>query len=123
MQINKAGAILIQKLNGKILILHQKASDFWGFPKGTKENSETWKIAAIRELKEETGKSYPTNLFNSCISLFTTRLYVIIGEHDYKCNIDGEEIDDYKWVTFKELTKLKLSKTTKRFLPTIKAFV
>lgn len=53
----KAGALIIKKENGKnfLLLVYRKLWDDYSFPKGSIEDGETAKEAAIRELKEETG--------------------------------------------------------------------
>lgn len=51
--INSAGGIIFDK-RGKLLIINTK-SGFLGFPKGHLEEGETPEIAALREVKEETG--------------------------------------------------------------------
>lgn len=48
-----AGCIIIR--NNKVLLIHQKNGDFWGFPKGHIEDGETEVEGALREVREETG--------------------------------------------------------------------
>tara|TARA_A100001015_G_scaffold301360_1_gene388072 strand:+ start:1116 stop:1598 length:483 start_codon:yes stop_codon:yes gene_type:complete len=50
----KAGIILHNIPEDKILIV-QSRGNLWGFPKGSFEEGENFKMCAIRELKEETG--------------------------------------------------------------------
>jgi len=52
--IKKSGIILCD--NNKILLVKNRRTRLWGFPKGSVENfDKNLKYAAIRELKEETG--------------------------------------------------------------------
>ncbi len=56
--LEKAGAILIRKKNGKKeILLEYRSRDYgdWTFPKGDIEKDETSEQTAKRELKEETG--------------------------------------------------------------------
>lgn len=51
-----AGAILYTKIDNEIhYLLIKDFHNNWGFPKGHLENDETFKQAAIREIKEEVG--------------------------------------------------------------------
>ena len=53
--MSKEMANAIIKKGDKILIIKRSDIPIWEFPSGKKENNETFKQAAIRETKEETG--------------------------------------------------------------------
>jgi 8-oxo-dGTP diphosphatase len=53
--VSKEMANAIIKKGDKILIIKRSDIPIWEFPSGKKENNETFKQAAIRETKEETG--------------------------------------------------------------------
>lgn len=57
----KAGACLYDSTSQKVLLV-QSRGHMWGFPKGTMEEDETPKGAALREVKEETGLTIPAHL-------------------------------------------------------------
>ncbi len=96
----------------KILVLRRKDPDVWEFPGGNIEFGEHPKIAAVRELEEETGiKVEPENLKLLCVSscLYpdgrTQQIQVL-----YVCElkkaqekIELKEHIDYKWVSLEEL--------------------
>lgn len=51
------GAVIFRKARGKyaVLLIKNKYTDFWSFPKGHMEEGENEYQTAIREVKEETG--------------------------------------------------------------------
>lgn len=110
----RAGCILITRC-GKILVVHQTSSDYWGFPKGHKNANETFIDAALRELYEESGKKIDKNIIIDRFKVSNAQLFLIIDDFDTECKVDGIEIDEYKWVTLDELKNLKTSKFTKGF--------
>ncbi|MEY4655408.1 MAG: NUDIX hydrolase [Rhodoluna sp.] len=57
MAIVAAGAILWRKVDGdlKVLVIHRDRYDDWSWPKGKLDKHEHVNVAAIREIKEETG--------------------------------------------------------------------
>ncbi|SIP85915.1 NUDIX hydrolase [Pacmanvirus A23] len=110
----RAGCILITRY-GKILVVHQTSSDYWGFPKGHKNPNESFIDAALRELYEESGKKVDKNIIYDRFKVSSAQLFVIIDDFDMECKVDGNEIDEYKWATMNELKDLKTSKFTKGF--------
>lgn len=56
-QLVAAGAVIWRVLDGRlqVLMIHRPKYSDWSWPKGKLENRETPPIAAIREVKEETG--------------------------------------------------------------------
>ena len=106
--------------NGRrVLLVHQRASNKWGFPKGSKrphENSyDCWK----RELKEETGLGKlpthkitgTTNVLHydiAIVELFTDNLPTV--------NVKDREILDVKWVELNKLNRFKLNSITSRVI-------
>ena len=53
------GVVPLRKHSGvwEVLIVKHISGNHWGFPKGKKEDGESGKETALRELKEETGLS------------------------------------------------------------------
>lgn len=123
------GVIVFIKENpNKFLILERaKTKNDWTFPKGHTEEGESPKETALRELKEETGIAE--------IELLDTLLlheeYEIIrhGEKKLKINdyfigfvdkdnveIEKEEIQSYKWVTYEEALNLFMYERRKQVL-------
>ncbi len=52
-----AGGIVFASGSRDILLLHEAAEDRWCFPKGHLDPGESLEVAALREIREETGLS------------------------------------------------------------------
>lgn len=112
----RAGCILMNTDTNKVLIVHETTSGFWGFPKGGKRRNETMIDAAIRELKEETGKIVDPSQVSAIVIYKRNKLYVIKGRFPVQCTVDGREIDKYDWATLDELGQMNISQFTRRCL-------
>jgi 8-oxo-dGTP diphosphatase len=55
--IRAAGALLWRSTSDgyEIAVIHRRRYDDWTLPKGKLEDGESWKQAALREVREETG--------------------------------------------------------------------
>src|SRR5580692_36450 len=55
--VQAAGGLVVRRRNGslEIVIVHRPVHQDWSFPKGKLEEGETFELAALREVKEETG--------------------------------------------------------------------
>ncbi|MCR4614666.1 MAG: NUDIX domain-containing protein [Clostridiales bacterium] len=111
------GAVVYRIINGeyRFLLIKNKRSAHWGFPKGHVENDETPEETARREVLEETGLNI------ELISDFESRSeYTIQGKveksvtiflaktADTRTIIQREEIEDYVWLNYdKAITTLK----------------
>ncbi len=62
---------MVRRLNGdlEIVVVHRPVHEDWSFPKGKLEEGETFEVAALREVSEETG--------------MTCRLVRFIGHTEY----------------------------------------
>lgn len=118
----RAGCILINP-EGRLLIVHNVCSDYWGFPKGGKREHETYVQAALRELREETGKIIDGTTIIDSISSNKSKLFIAAGQFDPICRVDMREIDQYAWVELNELKKLKTSKFTQSFFNKLELFM
>ena len=105
------GCIILN--NNKVLLVFEKNSKFWGFPKGHMENNETEVETAKRECKEEVGldviidssKSYSINyVVNSKID--KNVVFFLASVNDDKVVIQEEEIEKYIWCDYMEALKL-----------------
>jgi 8-oxo-dGTP pyrophosphatase MutT (NUDIX family) len=69
--VRAAGGLVVRRHNGDIesVVVHRPVHEDWSFPKGKLEEGETFEIAALREVEEETG--------------MTCRLLRFIGHTEY----------------------------------------
>lgn len=107
--------------NSSLLVGHVPLSKFWDIPKGHHEEGETLLQTAIRELKEETGLSFNSSLFQPIGKFLYTAgkdlfLYKIetdlskIHLSSLKCTLTFErygkifpELDKYKIILIEEI--------------------
>lgn len=109
-----SGICVIQR--NKILLLKQSDSEKegnpggWGPPAGHGEDGEEIISTAMRETREECGLSVQPDGIVEC-GLFRASdgnnyLIVVYSCHvsdDIKVKIDGDEIEDFRWVNLREL--------------------
>ena len=117
------GAIVYRNINGSIryLLIKNRRSSNWGFPKGHSEKGETKYDAAVREVLEETGihikihsgfeglsKYKIKNNIDKIVSIF------VATTDDTGTKIQEEEIDDYIWLPYQSaMPKLKFENDKK----------
>ena len=55
--VQAAGGLVVRRHNGllQIVVVHRPVQLDWSFPKGKLETGETFELAALREVREETG--------------------------------------------------------------------
>lgn len=108
------GAVVFRKINDeyRYLLIRNRRSSNWSFPKGHVENNETAEQTAIREVLEETGlhikilpgfksKSEYTiqNKIKKTVQIF------VATTNDCHTVIQQEEVEDYVWQTFETAYK------------------
>ncbi len=108
------GAIVYRNIGGTIryLLIKNRRSSNWSFPKGHIEDGETLEETAIREVKEEAGinidilsgfmsKSQYTvqNKIQKTVHIF------VASTKDEQTRIQFEEIEDYIWLPFESAQK------------------
>ncbi|MCQ2471560.1 MAG: NUDIX domain-containing protein [Clostridia bacterium] len=111
------GAVVFREIGGmtRFLLIKNKRSAHWGFPKGHVEQGETDQQTAYREVLEETGIR-----INILPDFVTKSQYSIQGKVEKSVNIylattedtntiiQKEEIEDYVWLGYeKAKTRLK----------------
>lgn len=109
MQVQTLGELkaLLSQAQIRYLLIKNKRSAHWGFPKGHIEPGETKKETAIREVLEETGvhvkiidgyesvsKYKIQNRIEKIVSIF------VGTTTDTSTSIQPEEISDYIWLTY-----------------------
>lgn len=108
------GAVVYREIGGKIryLVIKNKRSAHWSFPKGHVEPGETYEQTAKREVLEEAGihiKIAP-GFRESSKYMIQSRAEKIVmifvaGTRDTNTVIQASEIDDYAWLTYEDAMK------------------
>ena len=103
------GAVVFRKINEdyRYLLIRNRRSSNWSFPKGHVEAGESQEDTAMREVLEETGlhiNIIPGFISKSQYSIQnkiqkTVQLYVATT-NDTQTRIQAEEIEDYIWLTY-----------------------
>ncbi len=106
---NSSGAVVFRNENGArlYLLIKNKRSSAWGFPKGHMERSETEIATAKREVLEETGlhirifDGFKLSSEYKIGGRIEKRVSIFLSvTNDRKTVIQKEEIDDYTWLPF-----------------------
>lgn len=129
---SSCGAVIFREENGekKFLLIRNKRSAHWGFPKGHIEPGETKEETAKREVFEETGISIeiiPGFIKNSeysiqgkiekSVSIFLARTCQV----DY--NLQEEEIEECGWYSFDDSFKVLNYENDKSILTEAMSFI
>ncbi|MBW1605276.1 bis(5'-nucleosyl)-tetraphosphatase [Lactobacillus sp. Sy-1] len=104
------GAIIYRVVNGQpeYLLLKSATSDFWGFPKGHIEGTESYEEAAVREAKEETNLTIQLDTgFNHNLDYDmnngnhkTVKFFVAEVPDDSAITRQEVEISNYGWFAY-----------------------
>lgn len=106
---SSSGAVVYREINDetRFLLIKNKRSANWGFPKGHIEKGETKIDAAKREVLEETGINVKLHKDFECISKYKIKnkieknVSIFVGTtDDQTTTIQQEEIEDYIWLTY-----------------------
>lgn len=122
-KIESSGIVILRKERDDFLVLLMRSHDYWDFPKGGIENNETKLIAAIREVKEETGIEdlnfkwgkifYETESYG-CLN--KTAYYFLAETKTLNVSIENnpltgiKEHEEYKWVKIKDAKKMTVNR-------------
>ncbi|MCQ2463053.1 MAG: NUDIX domain-containing protein [Clostridia bacterium] len=97
----------------RFLLIKNKRSCHWGFPKGHIEDGENYEQTALREVKEETGLDIRLINGFSSKSNYTIQgkidktVIIFLGKSDTDAvTLQQEEIDDSRWVEFDDAMSL-----------------
>ncbi|HOD02645.1 MAG: Diadenosine hexaphosphate hydrolase [Firmicutes bacterium ADurb.Bin300] len=105
------GAVVFRMINEtpRFLLIRNKRSSHWGFPKGHMEFGETPEETAVREVLEETGIHIKILPDFVCKSEYTIQGRIektvnifLASTTDTKTIIQKDEIEDYIWLKYKE---------------------
>lgn len=126
------GAVVLDETGGnkKILLIKNKRSAHWGFPKGHIEAGESEKETAVRETKEETGLDIDIIDGFSCKSEYTIqgrveKAVVIFLARAKNTEVvkQEEEIDEYIWVDFNSAFKMLKFENDRNILMKAKEYI
>lgn len=129
---SSCGAVVFRDIRGEVryLLIKNKRSAHWGFPKGHIEAGETKHETAIREVLEETG--IHVNIFDGfeSVSRYKIRdkiektVSIFVGTtKDTSTVIQQEEIEDYIWLTFDRAMSLLKFENDKNILSSAHEFL
>jgi 8-oxo-dGTP pyrophosphatase MutT (NUDIX family) len=111
--VQAAGGLVVRRHHGElqIVVVHRPVQQDWSFPKGKLEAGETFELAALREVREETG--------------MVCRLLRFIGHTEYVDRkgrpkavaywvmaaaagffTPNEEVDELRWLTLEAASRL-----------------
>lgn len=111
---SSCGAVVFRDVGSirKFLLIKNKRSAHWGFPKGHIERGETQKQTAKREVLEETGlhisiiDGYSSTSEYKIAGKVEKRVTIFIASTtDVKTSLQEEEIDDYIWLDYENALK------------------
>lgn len=112
---SSCGAVVFRKENGniKFLLIRNRRSAHWGFPKGHIEPGETKEETAIREVLEETGlnvRILPDFVKHSEYTIqgkIEKSVSIFLAETDQiDYSLQEEEIEECGWFSFDESIKI-----------------
>ena len=126
------GAVVYRRINGELryLLIKNRRSNHWGFPKGHMEKGETREETAMREVLEETGihinivEGFCKDSQYKIGSRIEKRVEVFLGStEDTQTIIQKEEIEDYRWLRYPEALDTLKFENDKEILMSVKEFM
>lgn len=126
------GAIVFRKIGGsyRYLLIKNKRSVHWSFPKGHVEEGESDEDTALREVFEESGlhieivpgfKTTSEYLIQGRVEK-TVNIYVATTS-DTNTTIQEEEIEDYAWLPYEQALKRLKFENDKKILTDARDFL
>lgn len=126
------GAVVFRIINGvtRFLLIRNRRSVNWGFPKGHMETGETPEETAIREVLEETGINIKILPGFVCKSEYKIQGRIekmvnifLASTTDTKTFIQKEEVEDYVWLRYDDALKTLKFENDKSILENAKKYL
>jgi len=127
-----SGAVVFHEIGGVVryLLIKNRRSAHWSFPKGHVEEGETDEQAAMREVKEETGidihilEGFKAKSEYSIQHKIEKVVYIYAATcENPKTSIQEEEIEDYLWLDFGKAMKHLKFENDKNILHRVNDFL
>ena len=129
---SSCGAVVYRDIKGEIkyLLIKNRRSSHWGFPKGHIERGETKKETATREVLEETGIRVKLLDGFECVSKYKIQnriektVSIFVGTtQDTHTSIQTEEIEDYIWLSYDRALSLLKFENDKNIITSAHEFL
>jgi 8-oxo-dGTP pyrophosphatase MutT (NUDIX family) len=103
--VQAAGGLLVRRHGGElqIAVVHRPEHQDWSFPKGKLEEGETFEVAALREVHEETGLTCRLLRFIGHTEYVDRKgrpkavAYWVMGPED-GAFVPNDEVDELRWL-------------------------
>jgi 8-oxo-dGTP diphosphatase len=111
--VQAAGGLVVRRQEGhlEIVVVHRPVHQDWSFPKGKLEAGENFEMAALREVREETGMACRLLRFIGHTEYVDRKgrpkavaYWIMAAEGGFFT--PNEEVDDLRWVSMEEATNL-----------------
>ena len=107
--------VVVHSVDNEMFLLVQSCGNLWGFPKGMRENNESLKHTAVRELEEESGIKILESDLTKFICIRQKALYYFYGIQMYhgrvQSNVKNNDANGLMWIQKKCLLNLIETKT------------
>ena len=129
---HSCGAVVFRQIKGeyRFLLIKNRRSTHWGFPKGHMEKGETREETAIREVLEETGvhihiyEGFCSESEYRIGAKIEKRVEVFLAStEDTQTVIQKEEIEDYIWLRYPEAYEMLKFDNDKEILSSVKEYM
>lgn len=129
---HSCGAVVFRRINEeyRYLLIKNRRSNHWGFPKGHMEKGETREQTAVREVLEETGihinivEGFCSESQYRIASKIEKRVEVFLAStSDTQTIIQKEEIEDYIWLRYPEALDMLRFENDKEILMSVRDFM
>jgi 8-oxo-dGTP pyrophosphatase MutT (NUDIX family) len=104
--VQAAGGLIVRRQQAtlEVVVVHRPAHEDWSFPKGKLEPGETFELAALREVREETGMACRLVRFIGHTEYVDRKgrpkavaYWVMAAEGGFFT--PNEEVDELRWLT------------------------